>query len=203
MKTFSTTILFFFEMLISRKPTTLHCWIVLKLSYKTTSGPTIGLRSVSLPPGVLTAMSPTRSPGEHECSQTMIGRDWSQGTRLLLTLLQTNIHGAASRRSEGHVSHCVPMGVGLFPYYGWWGIVLGNRLLQGPQLVPRSVGLLLEEWLLQAPLADCAGGRAKAKRAIAKSTGRQGYCQVCNQDHSQQACHLHMGLPFANDPHWS
>lgn len=74
-------------MLISRKPTTLHCWTVLKLSYKATWGHTIGLRSVGLPPGALTYRSPTQSLGEQECSQTMIRRDWSQGTMLILTLL--------------------------------------------------------------------------------------------------------------------
>lgn len=128
-----------------------HSWIVLKLSHKATSGSTIGLRSVSLLPGALTGMSPTRSLVGQECSQTMTGRDCIQVTRLFWTLQSDKVSGHTSRSSVGHVSYCVAMQVGLLPYYSWWCILVGHMLLQGLQSVPRSMGLLLELWAGMIP----------------------------------------------------
>lgn len=43
----------------------------------------------------------------------------------------------------------------------------------------------------------------KGQENYSKVQGGEGYFQVCNQEHSQWACYLYMGLPSQNDLPWS
>ena len=59
-----------------------HSWVGLKLSNRTSSGPTIGTKDYRPASGPQTGISPSGSLGRQDYSQAMAARSWSQVTGL-------------------------------------------------------------------------------------------------------------------------